>query len=206
MATIYGIVGDLKALERLVNEMTDPETGETRAFTDEELQMLTTWADEGEEALKNKIDGICKVYKNKKAEAGVAEAERDALKAEIDRLKRTANAKGNEADRIKNLIGFAFDRLGLKKLKTNLFNVYPQKIRKTAKPMEGFFDAAKIPEEFLRPRELSPSAIDDAVKRGRLYEKAGGLDLGKLFYRDEGGFERALAGVSYLGGETLVIR
>jgi len=41
----------------------------------------------------------------------------------------------------------------------------------------------------------------------RLYEKQGDiLYSGKLFYRNEGGYEMELSGVSYLGGTAVVIR
>jgi len=202
--TIYDIVGDCKALEKLIDEMTDPETGETREFTEGEIAEFTAWADEADANLESKIDAICKVHKNKKAEAGIAEAEKNALAAEIDRLRKRAKAKENEANRVKSLIVWAFDRLKIKKYKTTLFTTYFQAIRKTAKANESFNPDA-IPVEFLK-RELSPSSVDAAVKEGRLYEKTEDLYRGKLFYRDEKGVEKRLAGVSYLGGETLVIK
>lgn len=202
--TIYNILDDWKALESLVDGMTDPETGETREFTEEEKAGLLAWADETAGNLEAKIDGICKVYRNKRAESEVAGAEKNALGAEIDRLRKREKARLNEADRVKSLIIYAFDRLKLKKYKTNLFTAYFQAVRKTAKPYAGFFDPGDIPAEFLK-RELSPSAVENAVKEGRLYEKEEPQHGGKLFYL-ENGEEKYLKGVSYTGGETLVIR
>jgi diadenosine tetraphosphate (Ap4A) HIT family hydrolase len=203
--TIYEITADYKALENLIAGMTDPETGETREFTDEEKAELTAWANEIEGNFENKFNNIYKVYCNKNAEAEVAEAERNTLKNEMDRLKKRANARLNEASRIKNLIGYAMDRLKMKKLKTTLFSIGYQATRKTAKPVAGFFKLDEIPVEYLK-RELSPSAINEAINEGRLYEKTSNpLDSGKLFYRDENG-EHELKGVAYTGGETLVIK
>jgi len=200
--TIYEITADYKALENLINDMTDPETGETREFTDEEMQELTAWATEIEGNFENKFNNIYKVYCNKKAEADIAEAEKNALKSEIDRLRKRAEARENEAGRIKGLIGYALDKLKLKKYKTALFSIGYQATRKTAKPVEGFFNADLIPPEFLKC-ELSPTAINKAIEEGRLYEKDDPLSRGKLFDRETG---EELKGVFYGGGETLVIR
>jgi hypothetical protein len=203
--TIYDITKDYKALENLVNEMTDTETGETREFTDEEKMELTAWADEIGCNFENKFNNIYKVYRNKKAESDIAEEEKNTLEAEMDRLRKRAKARINETIRLKGLIGYALDRLKLKKYKTALFSIGYQATRKSAKPVEGFFNPDEIPVEFLK-RELSPTAINKAVEEGRLYEKSDNpLNKGKLFYRDENG-EQVLKGVNYSGGETLVIR
>jgi len=204
MATLYELTNDRKALYDLIGDLTDPETGETRDLTVEEMEALVALDNDTGDAVDNKINNICKVYKTINAQAEVAEAERVAFRDEMNRLSRTATARGNEAKRVKNLIGYFFDRLGKTKHRTSLFNVYTQATRKTAKP-DMFYDADKIPIEYLK-RELSPSAIDSAIKEGRLYEKTDPLDKGMLFYVDEMGFEQRLVGVSYLGGETLVIR
>ena len=204
MATLYELTNDRKALYDLIGDLTDPETGETRDLTVEEMEALVALDNDTGDDVDNKINNICKVYKTINAQAEVAEAERVAFRDEMNRLSRTATARGNEAKRVKNLIGYFFDRLGKTKHRTSLFNVYTQATRKTAKP-DMFYDADKIPVEYLK-RELSPSAIDNAIKEGRLYEKTDPLTRGMLFYVDELGFEQILAGVSYLGGETLVIR
>jgi len=204
MATLYELTNDRKALYDLIGDLTDPETGETRNLTVEEMEALVALDNDTGDAVDNKINNICKVYKTINAQAEVAEAERVAFRDEMSRLSRAATARGNEAQRVKNLIGYFFDRLGKTKHRTSLFNVYTQATRKTAKP-DMFYDADKIPVEYLK-RELSPSAIDNAIKEGRLYEKTDPLTRGMLFYVDELGFEQILAGVSYLGGETLVIR
>jgi len=203
--TIYEITADYKALENLLDEMTDPETGETRKFTDEEKAELTKWTDEIQGNFEAKFNGIYKVYCNKKAEAEIAIAEKNAMKAEMDRLSKRANARENEAERLKMLIGYAMDKLKMDKLKTGLFSIGYQATKKSAKPVEGIFKPDEIPVEYLK-RELSQSSINEAIKEGRLYEKTvDPLDKGKLFYMDENG-EQVLKGVSYLGGKTLVIR
>jgi len=204
MATTYEIANDIKSLYALVESLTDPETGETREPTEEELETFLAWAAESAAAFTAKADGICRAYKNLDLEAGKAEAVKKTFAEEVSRLLRTQRARENEAARVKGLLVYAMQKLDMRKLKTELFSVYFAATKKTARP-NMFFDVDKIPAEYLK-RELSASAIGDAVREGRLYEKPDPLDRGKLFYTDEGGTERALAGVSWLGGETLVIR
>lgn len=203
--TIYNIVSDFYALKNIAEEaMTDQETGEVRELTDEEKSDFLVWLEENEQNLETKMNGIYKAYRNKEAEAAVAEAAKNAMKDEMDRQGKRAKARNNEANRIKNLFAYAMDRLKMKKYKTNLFSIGWQATRKCAKPVDGFFDADKIPTEYLK-RELSPSAIDSAVKEGRLYQKDDPLQKGSLFYL-ENGIEKKLEGVSYLAGEALVLR
>jgi hypothetical protein len=203
--TIYTIISDIKALESLINGLTDEETGETREVTKEENQAFLNWVNENEGNFKGKFDNICRYYKNLRAQAEVAKAERDALKAEMDRLSKRANARENEADRLKSLLWYALDALKMKKYKTELFLAGIQNTRKTAKP-NSLFNPDDIPAAYLK-RELSPSAITKAVETGALYEKEGPLNYAKLFYRDNTGEgDCELKGVTYVQGSALVIR
>jgi vacuolar-type H+-ATPase subunit I/STV1 len=203
MSNIYEIVGDVQALESLISGLTDEETGETREITDEEKASFIQWIDENNEAFDAKFDGICKVYRNMKAIADVAAAERDALKNEMARLDKRAKARENEAERVKSLLWYAMDTLKIPKYKTALFSAGIQNTRKTAKPT-SMFNIDVIPEEFLR-RELMPSKIAEAIKQGGLYEKEGVGNHAKLFYR-ENGLEKELTGIAYVQGRALVIR
>jgi hypothetical protein len=201
--TIYNIISDVKALESLINNLTDEETGETREITDEEKQIFLDFLNENESNFKDKFDAICRFFKNLQAQSVVATAEKDALKAEMDRLSKRAKAREHEADRLKGLLWFALDSLKIEKFKTDLFSAGIQNTRKTAKPT-SVFNLDDIPAEYLR-KELAPSFISDAVKEGRLYEKEGPENSTKLFYRDDSG-ECELKGVAYVQGKTLVIR
>jgi hypothetical protein len=203
--TIYTVLSDIRALQSLINGLTDEETGETRDLTEEENRAFVGWVQENEGNFTEKFDNTCRYYKNLKAEAAVAAAERDALKDEMARLSKRAGARENEADRVRGLVWYALDALKMRKFKTALFSAGIQGSRKTAKPSPSF-NPDDIPAAYLK-RELSPSAVAEAVKSGALYEKEGPLNYGKLFYRDgAGGGERELKGVVYAGGSTLVIR
>ena len=205
--TIYELGDEWKSLLSLLDELTDPETGETRELTDEEKEHFTAWTKEIGEGFQSKFDGIYKIYCNKKAEAEVAEAEKNALKSEVERLSKRAEARINETKRLKALIAYAMDILKQKKIKTSLFTAGFQATQKSVKPIDGFFNPDLIPVEYLK-REISPTAVKKAIEEGRLYEKSleeNPLARGKLFYRDQNG-EHELKGVNYLGGEALYIR
>jgi hypothetical protein len=203
--TIYDIMGDIGSLQSLINGLTDEETGETRELTDEDKGVFLEWIEENEKNFKGKFDNLCRFYKNQKAYADLAEAERKSLSDEMARLSRRAKARANEGDRIKCLIGWALDKIRQKKYKTELFSAGYQNTAKSAKPT-ATFNPDDIPARYLK-RELSPSAVSDAVKEGALYEHEDDpVQRGSLFYRDEDGKERKLNGVGYLNGTALVIR
>ena len=205
--TAYELGQEWSALVSLISDLTDPETGETRELTEAEKAYLSEQIDKIGTDIKVKINGICKVFKNIKMEAEIAEAEKNALKGELDRLSKRAKARDNEADRVKLLACLLLDKIKEKKMKTELFTLYYMNTQKSVKESEGFFNPDKIPVEFLK-REIDKTAVKKAVDEGRLYEKDEKefpLSRGKLYYKN-GGAEMELEGVSYLGGETLVIR
>jgi len=204
MPNIFEIVGDIRALEVLVESLTDEETGEVRDLTDEEKASFLAWVGENESALKSKTDGICKVYRNIRAIADVCTAEREALKENMDRLSKRAKAMESEADRVKGLIWYALDALKLQKIKTDLFSVGIQNTQWSVKT-DSLFDVEKIPDSYVK-KEISITAIKEAVTRGDLYQKDGPENYGKLFFVDLDGIEGQLPGIIYTQGKTCVIR
>ena len=216
MSTIYSIVGDIKTLSALIDDMTDEETGETRELTDEEKTTFAVWVKEESEAFDSKFDRICKFFKNLKANAATAQAERDSLKEEMDRLSKRAKARENEAGRIKDLLWFAFDALGMKKHKTALFSAGIQATAASVKT-DSSFDIAKIPARYWKPPELSASAIKAGLESGELFQKPDAenpLDRDKVYYmKDDPSLddpareiEVSLPGIRYAQGSTLVVR
>lgn len=222
MSTIYEIVGDVRSLEALTESLTDEDTGETRDITDEERATFLSWIKEQSDAFDTKFDNICKYYRNIQATAVVATAEREAMKAEMDRLSKRAKAREEEAKRIKGLIWYAFDALNMKKHKTALFSAGIQATAASVKT-DSLFDPDAVPEFLLKRRELSPSAVESGVKDGKLYKKplsfnpeqiekgeaVSELDEHRLFYRDIQGdepVEKKLEHVIYAPGKTLVVR
>ena len=202
--TIYEISNDYRALVSLLESMTDPETGETREFTEDEKKFFTEGFNECGENFRSKFDNIYKVYRNFMAQAEVADAEKAALQDEMDRLRKRAKARENEANRIKGLIAYGMEIIKERKIKTDLFSCYWKKNPKSAKENSDF-NVEKIPS-FVLKKELSGNMIKKSLEDGVLYEKDDPQFKGKLFYKDDTGYETILKGVSYLGSESLVIR
>jgi hypothetical protein len=201
--TIYDVIRDSKAVESLINGLTDEETGETREVTEEEKQVFLGWINENEGHFITKFDNICRLYKNLQARAAIAAAEKETLSAEMSRLAKRAAARENEAKSLRGLLRYALEALKMTKFKTDLFSANIQNTRATARP-NAVFSPDEIPVEYVT-RELSSSAICDAVKDGSLYGKEGQENIAKLFYQDALG-EHELKGVAYLKGSALVIR
>jgi hypothetical protein len=202
--TLYQIADELKAVAKLADGAVDEETGAVIPVSDEDRETLKRWFDEGEEAFDSKLDNYARFMKNLEADAAVAAAARDAMKAEMDRLGRTAKAAEAKKDRLRSLLHFTFNSLGIRKHKTQLFGFTIQNTAKSAKPSTTF-SIDNVPEWIIK-HEFSPSLVKSFVASGYLYEKDGPLDRGKLFYKETREKETELAGVSWLGGETLVVR
>jgi len=208
--TRYEIGDDYKAWEKLVHEAcVDQETGESKEPTEEEDKYLRKCFMEIIGNADNKFDNIGRLIDSIEAEAALIEAEKEAFYKEYKRIGKRVIAHENKVKRVKEVAIYLLDTMKLKKYKTTFFNFNLQSTAKSAKPIEGFFDADLIPVEFLK-RELSASAIKLAVDEGRLYQKEEADDpiayhAGALFYI-ENKIEKKLEGVSYKGNETLVIR
>jgi hypothetical protein len=201
---MYEIAQDIDAIRRLVDEAVDEDSGEVKPISDDDKKTMSDWLDESQTAFETKFDNICRFNRNLKHDSELADAARNSFKSELDRLAKRAKVAEAKADRVKNLIWFAFDKLGWKKYKTALFSAGIQKTQHSVKE-SSTFDVAKIPDKFLK-KELSASAIKDAVKAGELYTKNDNpLSSVQLFYKD-GAEEKHLEGVFYSQGETLVIR
>jgi lipopolysaccharide biosynthesis protein len=212
---LYEIVEDIRALNALVENLTDDETGETREVTDEEKESFVAWINETSSAFNAKFDAVCKVYRNIRAAADVCTAEKDALKDEYDRLSRRAKAREAESDRVKGLIWFAFDRLKMQKHKTDLFSAGIQNTQYSVKT-----DMPELLPVEYQKIDTDATAIKEAVKKGVLYQKpvsvinedwktgdfVSPLKKDSLFFKSESGEEFELIGVTYKQGKTIVIR
>lgn len=227
MAKMYEIAGDVKALEALIESLTDEETGVTRDPTDEEKQVIGAWVKEASEAFDKKFDNICRFYRNVQADGAVCLAEKDAYKAELDRLVKRATARENQAKGIKGILWFAMDMLGMPKYKTALFSAGVQKTAASVKT-DSSFDVLGIPTKYWKAPEMSSSAIKADIDSGILYKKpvslkgeeiatgafVSPLDEHSLYYlvsaptlgEPDGSVETKLPGVSYSAGQTIVIR
>jgi hypothetical protein len=178
------------------------EDGNPREPNEEELETMKEWFTCSIQDFEKKFDNYCRFIKNLKIEATVADEERKAYKAEIDRLSKRSKAFENRAKSVQGLMQFCMDSLKLKKYKTALFSAGMQNTQISIRPVEGS-SLEKVPDEYLKPRELDTTAIKAAIKDGIL-KQGNGTPLGetKLYFED--GTE--LKDVRWTQGETLVIR
>lgn len=205
MSGIYETARDIDALRRLVEEAVDEDSGEIKPMSAEDEAVLAEWMNETETAFEKKFDNICRYYRNLEHDAAVAEAERESLKEETQRLGRRVRTAENKAARLKAFIRFAFNTLGVSKYKTALFSAGVQKTQYTVKETSAF-DVKNIPQKYLK-QELSAALVKEGVKAGELYIKDDDpLARGVLFYKNENGIEERLKGVFYSQGDALVIR
>ena len=198
--TLYQISDDLKALQNLVESLVD-EDGEPREPTEEEAKIILGWFDNSETELKTKFDNYCRFIKNINLSAKHADSERKLYKAELDRLSRRAKAFENTAKRVQDCLWRNFQKLGIKKFKTDLFSAGEQNTALSVS-VQSTADLTAVPDEYLKPREIDATAIKAALKTGELVQKEGIENRGKIFTRE--GDE--IKGVLALTGTTFVIR
>lgn len=198
--TLYQISDDLKALQNLVESLVD-EDGEPREPTEEEAKIILGWFDNSETELKTKFDNYCRFIKNINLSAKHADSERKLYKAELDRLSRRAKAFENTAKRVQDCLWRNFQKLGIKKFKTDLFSAGEQNTALSVS-VQSTADLAAVPDEYLKPREIDATAIKAALKTGELVQKEGIENRGRIFTRE--GDE--IKGVLALTGTTFVIR
>lgn len=145
MSTIYEITADLQAIADM---MDDPEL-------DPQVLQDTMEALEGE--LEDKVDGYGKVIRE-------VEAQKAALKAEIDRLTARSKAIDKNLDRLKEAVKQAMIATDKQKIKTALFTFSVAK-----KPASVVIDKElnEIPAFYQKVTyAVDKTKIKDALKAG----------------------------------------
>lgn len=189
---MYEITEDLRAIEELFNSAVD-ENGEPRELTEEEGRFLADCFTNSQEDFEKKFDDYGKFLANLKAQSEIADAERKAMKSEMDRLSTRAKVYTNRRDAVKNYLYFNMKNISLDKYKTALFSANIQQAPLSIKQMGA---SKNIPEQFLKPREISTTAIKAAIKDGSVK-----IVGDELFFNGE-----QLEGLTAERGEILVIR
>ena len=198
--SLYEITEDMRAIFRLVDSAVDEE-GAPRELNEEEVKIIEEWFTCTKEDFENKADSYCKLIKNFKIRAENIDSERKIYKAELDRLANRSKVAANTADRMQRMLQGSMEILGIPKLKTELFSLNIQNTQLSVKPYVGD-DLSKVPEKYLKPRELDTVAIKQAIKDGFLTVGTEGLDAGKIFDLEGNRIE----GIYAQKGSTLVIR
>lgn len=202
MASLYAITNDLEAVRDLMSKAVDEE-GNPRELTDEEQNTLTQWFSSSAEEFHQKFDDYCKFIKNEKIHAENIEAERKNYKAELDRLSARAKVYTNHAERLQAALKGAMEILKVPKMKTELFTANIQNTQYKVEARAGS-DLSKVPEVYLKPRELDTKTIKEAIKLGLLKvgEETNSAEYGKVF--DDTG--KQIEGLFAVKGTALVIR
>lgn len=158
--TLYEISGDMKAWERLVDEVYAKCEEEGRAPTDEEMTGLLDFRTENEVNLDRKLENITKYIKNCSSDA-------DEIDAEIKRLQKKKKAKENLADNLKNYLDFTLKSLKIDKRKVGVFTLTIQK-----NPPSLQYELEDVPSEWLipQPSKVDVSGIKAAMKDGAKFD------------------------------------
>jgi hypothetical protein len=146
---LYEIAAEYQALLEAI----DPETGE---ITPEIEQAL----DDLQDSVDLKVESICKILADRKADEA-------ALEAEEKRLAAKRRALANGSDGLKQYLMHHLDALGLPKVKTQLFNVAIQKASRPSIRWSGNPD--NIPVAYRKvTTSLDGNAAYEAWKRDEL--------------------------------------
>lgn len=191
--TLYEITAEAVEIEELFENAVD-ENGEPRELTQEEKETLNKWILANEETFKEKFDGYGKLIENLLIQSQIAKATRDTLKGELDRLTKRAKTAENRVEQLKNSLLWAMKTMKIDSVKTALFSAKVGLSRGSVNTDEA--DPNKLPLEFIK-KEVSKSAIQDALKSGKLTKTESGMILknGEI-----------LEGLRFEQKETLTIR
>lgn len=193
--TLYEITNDVLQINELLESAVDSD-GNPRDLTPEEENIIREWFATSKEDFDAKFDNYGRFITNLKIQAETADNERKTYKEELDRL--SSRAKGFESRR-KSVLGglrYAMEKLGIDKYKTSLFSAG---IQNTALKIEQTGTLKDIPEKYLKPRELSTSAVKTGIQNGDLIKTDGGYIL--LAKTGE-----VLEGIKAVQGTTIVMR
>ena len=142
-----------EAMEAITEMLVDPETGEV--LTEEEANKLL--ADYQEEASK-KIEYICKIIKNSKAEA-------EALKAQKQEFEKRQKAAERKAESLKNYLKFALNGQKWKADDSSVTVSY-----RNNKDTVKIDSVESLPDQFFRcphiESNVSKTAIKDVLLNG----------------------------------------
>lgn len=191
--TLYEITAEAVEIEELFENAVD-ENGEPRELTQEEKEILNKWILANEETFKEKFDGYGKLIENLLIQSQIAKATRDTLKGELDRLTKRAKTAENRVEQLKNSLLWAMKTMKIDSVKTALFSAKVGLSRGSVNTDEA--DPNSLPLEFIK-KEVCKSAIQDALKNGKLTKTESGMILknGEI-----------LEGLRFEQKETLTIR
>ena len=120
-----------------------------------------------EEARTEKVSGYCKCIRSIETDAAVARAAADQMKAEMDRLRKLAQARENAATRLRAWLKLNLERMGLDRVECELFSV--RIVANGGKPSVSYTGSVNdLPRDMQRVTiELDTDAVHAAIKAGK---------------------------------------
>ena len=204
--TLYEISKDLMGLNDLLDNLVD-EDGNPRAPTEEECETMKEWFKCSSEEFTKKFDNYCKFIKVLKNQADNAKSEKDNFKAEIDRLSKRERAFENRRKSVIGLLQWCMESLHQKKFKSDLFSAGIQEAQISVNALAGA-RLEKVPECYLKPREIDATAIKEAIKNGKILlgKDVPGVPLIKHDHLFDAATKEEIPEIRWTKGTFLVIR
>ena len=172
MSTLYDITENMRALEDLIAESCDQETGDLPANVHE---IIETWFDQTEGDLTTKLEAIGRLVRNWESDA-------EQYAAEAKRLAAKKAAAENRAKRTKEWTKFCLESAGISKQAAGVFTFAIQK-NGGKKPLGWIKDGIAVPE--LDPLELPAeyqkiTITPDTEAIREVLENGGELEFARL--------------------------
>jgi len=172
MSTLYDITENMKALEDLIAESCDQETGEIPANVND---IIEQWFQQADGELSTKLEAIGRLVRNWESDA-------EQFAAEAKRLAAKKSATENRAKRTKEWAKFCLESAGITKQAAGVFTFAIQK-NGGKKPLAWVkdgavvaeLDATELPAEY---QKITVSADTEAIRE--VLENGGELEFARL--------------------------
>lgn len=148
---LYELTTEYEQIQELLETEAEANDG---IVSDELMERLTAVSD----GIDGKVEACAKVVKN-------LEAERDAVKAEMERLDARSTSLERNIERLKKAVIAAMERSGKAKVKTALFTVYPRESVSV-----DFEDEKKLPRDFCATEVVTKYKPDRLAMRKFMQE------------------------------------
>ena len=145
--TIYDISKDYDALYEIVGQETE--------MTIEQQKIVLKFLEENDNNLEKKMESYVKVLRN-------IDAEIEAVKNEVDYLKRKKEILENKHENLKSTLKFYMNKFGFKEKQAGIFKLTIRKNQPALKIIGCVPDSYMIPQ----PDKIDNAKIKDDLKNG----------------------------------------
>lgn len=148
---LYELTTEYEQIQELLETEAEANDG---IVSDELMERLTAVSD----GIDGKVEACAKVVRN-------LEAERDAVKAEMERLDARSTSLERNIERLKKAVIAAMERSGKAKVKTALFTIWTKET-----PSVKFEDETKLPRDFCKTEVVTKYKPDRVAMRKYIQE------------------------------------